>query len=165
MTMNHSTKMLVFNLNKDHYNISLSLSSMIVAELLQTRKQITWMSVLYNVILPGQGPHKTHCGRENMAAILADDMFVCIFVNKNIRISNKISLICSLWSNWQWIIIWKRWYSILTDIFVTRAQWVNLFQLWFKQGFPLERQHCDVLTSDDSVPWYMNAHVSNPMKL
>ena len=92
MTMDGATKMLVCNLNKDHYNISLSLSSMIVAELLQTRKHITWMSVLYNVILPGQGPHKTHCGRENMASIFADDMFVCIFVNRNFRISNKISL-------------------------------------------------------------------------
>ena len=31
----------------------------------------------------------TDWGRDNMAAFLADDIFICIFLNENFRISNK----------------------------------------------------------------------------
>ena len=33
-----------------------------------------------------------HCGRENMAAIFADNIYICIFLNENFWISNKILL-------------------------------------------------------------------------
>ena len=39
----------------------------------------------------------THLPLDKMAAILADDMFKCIFLNENICISNKISLKYVLW--------------------------------------------------------------------
>ena len=43
-------------------------------------------------ILDGDWQRLTHLLLDNMAAILADDIFRCIFVNENICILNKISL-------------------------------------------------------------------------
>ena len=39
----------------------------------------------------------THWGHDKMAATFADDIFICIFLNKNILISNEISLKYVTW--------------------------------------------------------------------
>ena len=47
-----------------------------------------------NIMAPDVLALLTHLTLNKMAAILADDIFKCIFLNENVRISIKISLKC-----------------------------------------------------------------------
>ena len=90
----------------------------------------------------------THCGRDNVVTIFADDIFICIFLNGNFWISNIISLKyvpCGLidnkplmvqttglspnmrqaiiWTN-DGIVYWR------TYICASRPQWVKRYDWW-----------------------------------
>ena len=92
----------------------------------------------------------THWGRDKMAAIFADDMFKCIFLNENVWISIEISLKFvpkgsinknpALFQIMAWrhpgdkLLSEPMMVNSLTHICVTRPQWVNwLFRLAPKQ--------------------------------
>ena len=71
----------------------------------------------------------------------SDNIFKCIFLNENFRISNKISLIYVPWGLIDNMTTLVCWYILLTHTCVTQPLWVNStyvfswekkFQSWFE---------------------------------
>ena len=80
-------------------------------------------------------PYLTHLHLDKMATILADDIFICIFLNENDRIPIQISLMFVPRSSvdkktaFVQVMAWRRtdqwWPNLLTHIWGTRGIWVR----------------------------------------